>query len=42
MFAASDLMAVGALRGLRALGKRVPDDVALIGYDDIDFAAALA
>jgi DNA-binding LacI/PurR family transcriptional regulator len=38
VFAASDLMAFGALRGLRRLGVRVPDQVAVVGFDD----AALA
>jgi DNA-binding LacI/PurR family transcriptional regulator len=34
LFAASDLMAVGALGVLQAIGRNVPDDVAVVGYDD--------
>lgn len=30
----SDLMALGAIRGVRGLGRSVPDDVSVIGYDD--------
>jgi DNA-binding LacI/PurR family transcriptional regulator len=34
VFAASDLMAAGAVHALRRLGRRIPDDVAVIGFDD--------
>lgn len=40
VFAANDLLALGVLQGLTATGIRVPDDVALIGYDDIEFASS--
>ncbi|RKS71433.1 DNA-binding LacI/PurR family transcriptional regulator [Motilibacter peucedani] len=36
IFAASDLMAAGALRVLRRAGKQVPRDVAVVGFDDHD------
>jgi len=39
VFAANDLLAIGLLQGFVAAGLRVPDDIALIGYDDIEFAA---
>jgi len=38
VFVASDQMALGALRALREAGARVPDDVALVGFDDMPFA----
>ena len=38
VFVASDLMADGALRTLRRAGRRVPDDVAVIGFDDVEMA----
>lgn len=39
VFAANDLMALGVLQAVTHAGVRVPDDIALIGYDDIYFAA---
>jgi len=39
VFAANDLLAIGLLQGLGAHGLHVPQDMAIIGYDDIDFAA---
>jgi DNA-binding LacI/PurR family transcriptional regulator len=40
VFAASDLMALEALTVLRRAGRRVPEDVAVVGYDDIPLAGA--
>jgi DNA-binding LacI/PurR family transcriptional regulator len=38
VFAASDLMASGALRALREAGREVPGDVALVGFEDAPIA----
>jgi LacI family transcriptional regulator len=38
----NDLLALGLLQGLLRAGVRVPDDVAIIGYDDISFAGSAA
>jgi len=35
----NDLVAFGAIRAIRAAGYSIPEDVSVIGYDDIDFAA---
>ena len=36
VFALNDALALGVLRGLREAGRRVPDDVAVIGFDNVD------
>lgn len=38
IFAASDLIAIGAMRALKKHGINVPEDVAIVGYDDIPVA----
>jgi DNA-binding LacI/PurR family transcriptional regulator len=38
IFANSDLLAIGAIDTLRELGKRVPEDVGVVGYDDVAIA----
>ena len=41
-FCANDLLALGLLQQSIGSGLRVPDDLAIVGFDDIDFAAAAA
>jgi DNA-binding LacI/PurR family transcriptional regulator len=38
VYVAADLMAAGALRALRGAGRRIPEDVAVVGNDDLDLA----
>jgi LacI family transcriptional regulator len=42
VFCANDMLAVGLLRGLGQAGVTVPGDLAIVGYDDIEFAADAA
>jgi LacI family transcriptional regulator len=41
-FCANDLLALGLLQQCIGAGLRVPDDLAIVGFDDIEFAAAAA
>lgn len=42
IFCYNDLLALGALRACAELGRQVPQDCAIIGFDDIDYAAIAA
>jgi DNA-binding LacI/PurR family transcriptional regulator len=39
VFAASDMLALGAMAAVREKGLRIPEDISVAGFDDIDFAA---
>jgi DNA-binding LacI/PurR family transcriptional regulator len=39
IIAESDMMAIGVLRALHEHGRRVPDDVSVTGFDDVDLSA---
>lgn len=41
VFAATDVIALNAIRALTAAGRRVPEDIAVIGYDDIPLATQI-
>ena len=39
LFAASDISAIGAMHALQKLGRAIPEDVAVVGFDDIPAAS---
>lgn len=39
IFAISDIMAIGAIRGFKEKNINVPDDISVLGFDDINYAA---
>jgi LacI family transcriptional regulator len=39
LFVENDLMALGAIQGIKESGRRVPDDIAVVGFDDISFSS---
>jgi LacI family transcriptional regulator len=39
LFVISDLMAIGAAKAIHEAGLRIPEDISIIGFDDIDYAA---
>lgn len=42
VFCANDLLALGVMRGLGRSGIKIPDEIVLVGYDDVEFASMLS
>ncbi|HTK10511.1 MAG TPA: substrate-binding domain-containing protein, partial [Ktedonobacteraceae bacterium] len=42
IFCANDLLALGVMRGLGQRDIKIPDEMALVGYDDVEFASMLS
>jgi LacI family transcriptional regulator len=41
VFVCNDMMAIGAMRGARLLGVRIPEDLSMVSFDDITLARAM-
>ena len=39
VFAVSDTLAIGAIKAFRRAGRRVPEDIAVVGFDDLPLSA---
>ncbi len=42
IFASSDIMAFGAKQAIEDMGKKIPEDISIIGFDDIPFSSAIS
>jgi LacI family transcriptional regulator len=42
IFASNDTMAVGAMKAIKEMGIKIPDDISIVGYDDINIASYLS
>ncbi len=42
IFSSNDTMAVGAMKAIKKMGLRIPDDISIVGYDDIRIASYIS